>query len=57
MNKYLSRKAYVLITIILFFIEIFLVYLLINSFLHNDYISPNDVTFYEYLMNKFSNLV
>ena len=57
MNRYMSKKLYVIITIILFLIEILLVYLLISSFLHNDYISPNDVTFYEYLINKFSNLV
>lgn len=57
MNRYMSRKIYIIINIVLFFIEIFLVYLLVNSFLSNDYISPNDVTFYEYLINKFTNLV
>ena len=57
MNRYISRKVYIIITIILFLIEILLVYLLINSYLHTDYISPNDVTFYEYLINKFTNLV
>lgn len=36
--------------------EVILVYLLINSYLHKDYISPSDITFYEYLINKFSNL-
>ena len=45
MNRYMSKKMYVVITLILFFIEIIMVYLVINSFLNNDYISPNDITF------------
>jgi len=57
MNRYISKKMYVIITVLLFFIEILLVYLIINSFINNDYISPNDITFYEYLVNKFRNLV
>lgn len=56
MNKYMSKRGYIIINIGLFLIEIILVYLLINSYLHKDYISPNDITFYEYLMNKFTNL-
>lgn len=57
MNRYMSKKMYVIITIILFFIEILMVYLVINSFLNNDYISPNDITFYEYLVNRFEKLI
>ena len=57
MNKYISKKVYIIITLTLFFIEILLVYLVINSFLTNDYISPNDITFYEYLINRFDKLI
>jgi len=57
MNRYITKRTYIIINIILFIIEISLVYLLINSYLHNDFISPNDVTFYEYLVYKFNNLV
>ena len=57
MNKYISKRTYIIITIALFFIELILIYLLIKSFLYNDFISPNDVTFYEYLINKFTNLL
>lgn len=56
MNKYMSKRGYIIINIGLLLIEVILVYLLINSYLHKDYISPNDITFYEYLMNKFTNL-
>ena len=34
-----------------------MVYMLVKVYLNNDYISPNDVPFYEYLLNKFNNLV
>ena len=48
---------YVIINIILFLIEIYLIYLLINRYLNNDFISPNEITFYEYLINKFNNFI
>ena len=57
MNRYMTRKMYIIINIILFLVEIVLIYLLINTYINNDYISPNDITFYEYLINKFNDLV
>lgn len=56
MNRYISKRCYLVVNIILFIMEVILVYLLINSYLHKVYISPSDITFYEYLINKFSNL-
>lgn len=57
MNRYITKKMYVIINIILFLIEIYLIYLLINRYLNNDFISPNEITFYEYLINKFNNFI
>ena len=57
MNKYISKKMLVIINIMLFFLEISMVYILVKSYLNNDYITPDDVPFYEYLLNKFNNLV
>jgi len=57
MNRYMSRKIYIIINIVLFLIEIVMIYFVVESFLNNDSISPNEVTFYEYLLNKISNLV
>lgn len=56
MNRYITKRCYIIINIVLFIIEIILIYLLINSYLQNDYISPSDVTFYEYLINRFNDL-
>lgn len=57
MNRYITKRMYIVINVALFIIEIFLIYLLINRYLNNDFISPNDITFYEYLINKFQELV
>jgi len=57
MNKYITKKMYVIINIVVFLIEIYLIYLLINRYLNNDFISPNEITFYEYLVNKFNNFI
>lgn len=57
MNRYITKKMYIAITIILFLIEIVMIYLVINSFLNNDNISPSDITLYEYLINKFEKII
>jgi len=57
MNKYISKTTFIIFNVLLFILEIIMVYLLVDGYLTNDYISPNDVTFYEYLLIKFSNLV
>ena len=54
MNRYIGKKTFIVINIILFFLEIVMVYLLITKYLSNDIISPNEITFYEYLINKFN---
>ncbi len=43
--------------ITIFLIEVVLIYMLINSYLTKDLISPNDITFYEYLINKITNVI
>lgn len=57
MNKCISKKTFILINIIIFIVEIILLYLLISAYLNNDFISPNDITFYEYLLNKLNNML
>ena len=57
MNRYINKKIFILINVFLFIIEVIMVYLVINTFLSNDNITPENMTFYEYLVNKFSNLV
>lgn len=50
MNNYINKKT---INVILFFTEIIFVYLTMKSILYNDYIKPHDVTFYNYIIDKF----
>jgi len=57
MNRYVTKKMFVIINVFLFFIEFVMLYLIIKSILTKDLISPNDVTFYEYLRVKLSNLI
>lgn len=57
MTKYLSKRFFIVVNVALFIIEVLLIYLLINSYLYKDYISPNDVSFYEYLMYKITSFV
>lgn len=57
MNRYVTKKMFVIINVFLFFIEFVMLYLIIKSILTKDLISPNDVTFYEYLKVKLSNLI
>lgn len=57
MNRYVTKKIFVIINVFLFFIEFIMLYLIIKSVLTKDLISPNDVTFYEYLRVKLSNLI
>lgn len=57
MNRYITKKMFVIINVLLFLIEIIMLYLIIKSILTKDLISPNDVTFYQYLKVKLSNLI
>lgn len=45
------------VNILIFIVEILLIYLIINSSLSKDYISPTEITFYEYIKIKLSNLL
>lgn len=55
MNSY--TKRFLIINIILFIIEIILIYLLINNILTNDFITPRKQSFYEYIIKKINNLI
>ncbi len=57
MHKYLTKRSFIIINIILFLIEAFLIYLMINTFLNNDVLSPQTISFYEYLKLTFQNNV
>lgn len=57
MSKIVSRKILITINIVFFITEIILIFLLLKNFLTKDYISPVDVTFYEYLVKKMSILL
>ena len=48
----LINKKYLILNTILFVIEIIMISLLITNYLKKDYISPNDVTFYDHIFNK-----
>lgn len=56
-NKYITNKTFLVINIFLFLLEVIMIYLIVNSILTKDLISPNEITFYEYLKVKLSNLV
>ena len=57
MHKYISKKGFIVINIVLFLMEAILVYLMINTLLSSDVLSPRDISFYEYLKLTIENLV
>ncbi len=57
MHKYLTKRSFIIINIILFLIEVFLIYLMINTLLSNDVLSPRTISIYEYLKLTFQNNV
>ena len=57
MHKYVNRKIFIIITVILFVIEIFLIYLIIKAILTEDLISPAPLNFYDYLKYKIQNII
>ena len=57
MNRYITKKTFIIINIIFFIIEVILVYLLAIAYLNNDHIKPDNLAFYEYLLDRFEDLV
>lgn len=57
MNNYITKKMFLIINIVLFLLEVLMIYLIIKSILSKDLISPNEISFYEYLKVKLSNLI
>lgn len=57
MNNYIKRKKWLIINSILFIMEVILSYLIVKSFITKDFISPNDITFLEYIKIKLINLI
>jgi len=57
MNKNIHKNLNIINSIIIFLLEILMVYLIVNSILTKDLISPNEISFYEYLKVKLSNII
>ena len=57
MHRYISKKIFIAITIILFIIEVFLIYLIIKAILTEDLISPAPLNFYDYIKYKIQNIL
>ncbi len=55
MHKYISKRTFIIVNIILFLIEVCLIYFIIKNFLTKDILSPYKLSFYEYL--KYTLLV
>ncbi len=52
-----SKKSFLIINLVLFLMEVVLIYFMINAFLSNDILSPREISFYEYLKFTIQNLV
>lgn len=57
MNKYISKKTFIVINIILFMIECFLIYLMVNALVTKDLIVPNSISILEYLKIRLTNII
>ena len=57
MNKYISKKVLIIVNIVLFLLEVFLIYLMIKSIFTKDLISPSKISLYEYLKVKLSHII
>lgn len=56
-KKFVNKNIILIYSLILLGLEIIMIYLIIKSILTKDLISPNEITFYEYLKVKLSNLI
>ena len=57
MHRYINKKIFIAITVILFIIEIILIYLIIKAILTEDLISPAPLNFYDYIKYKLQNII
>ena len=57
MHRYINKKIFIAITVILFIIEIILIYLIIKAILTEDLISPAPLNFYDYLKYRMQNII
>lgn len=57
MHRYINKKIFIAITIILFIIEIILIYLIIKAILTEDLVSPAPLNFYDYIKYKIQNII
>ena len=57
MNRYVSSKTFLIISLFLVLIESLLIYLVIKSFLTKDFVSREEITLYKYLQIKLSNIL
>lgn len=54
---YIKKQVFVILNIILFIIEIVLIYFMIYSYLTKDLIGPSAIPAYKYWQNKTSNIM
>lgn len=57
MNKYITRRFFIILDIILVITLIILIILIINSILTNDFISPSKISTIDYFRVKLSNII
>ena len=57
MHRYVNKKIFILITAILFIIEVILIYLIIKAILTEDLVSPAPLNFYDYIKYKIQNIL
>ena len=57
MHRYVNKKIFIAIVVILFIIEIILIYLISKAILTEDLISPVPLNFYDYIKYKVKNII
>ena len=57
MHRYVNKKIFIAIAVILFIMEIILIYLIIKAILTEDLISPAPLNFYDYIKYKVKNII
>ena len=57
MHRYVNKKIFIAIAVILLIMEIILIYLIIKAILTEDLISPAPLNFYDYIKYKVKNII
>lgn len=57
MNKYITKKIFIIINVFLILTEILLIYIIINNILTKDLIGPENINILDYLKIKLNVLM